>query len=98
MVQFLKNFWDFVTFPVKLYIDIFREKKKQRDLKKKIKELQRRDPFIYKQEGNKMTELTKGIVNAVKDRMDESILLALIFFACKPLVMRIEPTRWCSES
>tara|TARA_B100000683_G_scaffold275947_1_gene328290 strand:- start:3263 stop:3490 length:228 start_codon:yes stop_codon:yes gene_type:complete len=27
-----------------------------------------------------MTELTKGIVNAVKDRMDESILLALIFF------------------
>tara|TARA_B100000212_G_scaffold312396_1_gene264659 strand:- start:1399 stop:1626 length:228 start_codon:yes stop_codon:yes gene_type:complete len=27
-----------------------------------------------------MTELSKGILNAVKDRMDESILLALIFF------------------
>ncbi len=27
-----------------------------------------------------MTELTKGFVNVVKDRMDESILLALIFF------------------
>ena len=27
-----------------------------------------------------MTEITKGIFNAVKDRMDESILLALIFF------------------
>ena len=27
-----------------------------------------------------MTEITKGIINAVKDRMDESILLALIFF------------------
>ena len=26
-----------------------------------------------------MTEITKGIINAVKDRMDESILLALIF-------------------
>ena len=27
-----------------------------------------------------MTELTKGFVNVVKDRMDESILLALIYF------------------
>ena len=27
-----------------------------------------------------MTEFTKGIVNAVKDRMDESIALAIIFF------------------
>tara|TARA_A100001035_G_C27739450_1_gene480789 strand:- start:968 stop:1195 length:228 start_codon:yes stop_codon:yes gene_type:complete len=27
-----------------------------------------------------MTEITKGIFNAVKDRMDESILLAFIFF------------------
>ncbi len=27
-----------------------------------------------------MSELTKGIVNAVKDRLDESIVLALIFF------------------
>ena len=27
-----------------------------------------------------MTEITKGIVNAVKDRMDESIALAIIFF------------------
>ena len=27
-----------------------------------------------------MTELTKGIVNAVKDKMDESLALAIIFF------------------
>ena len=27
-----------------------------------------------------MTEFTKGIVNVVKDKMDESIALALIFF------------------
>ena len=27
-----------------------------------------------------MTELTKGIVNVVKDTMDESLLLAIIFF------------------
>ena len=26
------------------------------------------------------TEITKGIVNAVKDRMDESLILAIIFF------------------
>ena len=27
-----------------------------------------------------MTEITKGILNAFKDRMDESLLLAIIFF------------------
>ena len=27
-----------------------------------------------------MTEITKGILNAVKDKMDESLLLAIIFF------------------
>tara|TARA_A100001388_G_scaffold81267_1_gene58478 strand:+ start:1536 stop:1766 length:231 start_codon:yes stop_codon:yes gene_type:complete len=27
-----------------------------------------------------MTEFTKGIFNVVKDRMDESLVLALIFF------------------
>ena len=27
-----------------------------------------------------MTEITKGIVNTFKDRMDESLLLAIIFF------------------
>jgi uncharacterized membrane protein len=27
-----------------------------------------------------MTELTKGIVNVVKDTLDESLLLAIIFF------------------
>ena len=27
-----------------------------------------------------MTEITKGIVNAVKNKMDESLLLAIIFF------------------
>ena len=27
-----------------------------------------------------MTELTKGMLNALKNRMDESLLLAIIFF------------------
>lgn len=27
-----------------------------------------------------MTEITKGIVNTFKDRMDESLVLAIIFF------------------
>ena len=27
-----------------------------------------------------MTEITKGILNAVKNKMDESLLLAIIFF------------------
>ena len=27
-----------------------------------------------------MTEVTKGIYNAVKDRLDESLILAIIFF------------------
>jgi len=27
-----------------------------------------------------MTEITKGIVNAVKNKMDESFILAIIFF------------------
>ena len=44
----LKAFWDFITFPVIFYIEMYKEKKKQRQLKKKIEELQKRDPFIYK--------------------------------------------------
>ncbi len=27
-----------------------------------------------------MTEIAKGMVNAIKDKMDESLLLAIIFF------------------
>tara|TARA_B100001057_G_scaffold309098_1_gene309158 strand:+ start:651 stop:878 length:228 start_codon:yes stop_codon:yes gene_type:complete len=27
-----------------------------------------------------MTEITKGIVNAIKDKIDESLILAIIFF------------------
>jgi len=44
----LKAFWDFITFPLMFYIEMYKEKKKQRQLKKKIEELQKRDPFIYK--------------------------------------------------
>ena len=44
----LKAFWDFITFHVIFYIEMYKEKKKQRQLKKKIEELQKRDPFIYK--------------------------------------------------
>ena len=39
----LKAFWEWITFPVKFYVELFKEKKKQRDLQKKIKELQKRD-------------------------------------------------------
>ena len=48
MVQFLKNFWDSCTFPIRFYLENAREKKREQELKKKIKELQKRDPFIYK--------------------------------------------------
>jgi len=48
MVQFLKNLWDMTTFPVKYYIEYFKEKKREKQVKKKIEELQKRDPFIYK--------------------------------------------------
>ena len=44
----LKAFWEWMTFPVKFYVELFKEKKKQRGLQKKIKELQKKDPFIYK--------------------------------------------------
>ena len=47
--------------------------KRKRAMKKKLEELKKRDPFIYKQEGRTlMTEVTKGIYNAVKNKMDES--------------------------
>ena len=36
-----------------------------------------------------MTEITKGIVNAFKDRMDESLLLAIIFFIGHILIAMI---------
>jgi hypothetical protein len=48
MVQFLKNLWDMITFPVKYYIEYFKEKKREKQVKKKIEELQKTDPFIYK--------------------------------------------------
>lgn len=48
MVQFLKNLWDMITFPVKYYIEYFKEKKREKQVKKKIEELQKSDPFIYK--------------------------------------------------
>jgi|TARA_B100001287_G_scaffold22672_1_gene16584 hypothetical protein len=44
----LKAFWEWITFPIKFYVELLKEKKKQRALQKKIKELQKRDPFIYK--------------------------------------------------
>lgn len=48
MVQFLKDLWNMITFPIKFYIEYFKDKKRKRDLDKKIKELQKKDPFIYK--------------------------------------------------
>lgn len=36
-----------------------------------------------------MTEITKGILNAFKDRMDESLLLAIIFFIGHILIAMI---------
>ena len=36
-----------------------------------------------------MTEITKGILNAFKDRMDESLLLAIIFFIGNILIAMI---------
>ena len=47
MVQFLKDLWNMITFP-KYYIEYFKDKKREKQLEKKIKELQKRDPFIYK--------------------------------------------------
>tara|TARA_B100000085_G_scaffold281666_1_gene308695 strand:- start:1954 stop:2097 length:144 start_codon:yes stop_codon:yes gene_type:complete len=44
----LKAFWDWIKFPVVFYIEYFKDKKRKRDLDKKIKELQKKDPFIYK--------------------------------------------------
>mgnify|MGYP001247508650 FL=1 len=44
----LKAFWDWITFPIRFYIEYFKDKKRKRDLDKKIKELQKKDPFIYK--------------------------------------------------
>ena len=43
----LKDLWNMITFP-KYYIEYFKDKKRKRDLDKKIKELQKRDPFIHK--------------------------------------------------
>lgn len=37
----LKNIWEKITYP-------YYEWKRQRDLKRKIEELKKRDPFIYK--------------------------------------------------
>tara|TARA_B100000925_G_scaffold226549_1_gene175028 strand:+ start:2992 stop:3135 length:144 start_codon:yes stop_codon:yes gene_type:complete len=44
----LKALWDWITFPIRFYIEYFKDKKRKRDLDKKIKELQKKDPFIYK--------------------------------------------------
>jgi hypothetical protein len=38
---YLKNFWNFITTPYILW-------KEERALKKRIEELRKRDPFIYK--------------------------------------------------
>ena len=79
----LKAFWEWITFPIKFYVELFKEKKKQRDLQKKIKELQKRDPFIYKQIGGEqlMSEFTQGMLNTLKSLIGSSSLgLSIIFF------------------
>jgi len=44
----LKAMWEQVTFPLRYWAEMFKERKRQKALDKKIKELQKRDPFIYK--------------------------------------------------
>ena len=47
----LKDLWYAITFPVRFYIQKYRDYKREKMLQKKIKELQKKDPFIYKQKG-----------------------------------------------
>ena len=47
----LKDLWYAITFPVRFYIQKYKDYKQEKKLQKKIKELQKRDPFIYKQKG-----------------------------------------------
>ena len=49
MVQHIKNFWNFITFPIKFYIEMYKDWKEEREYKKKIKEMKKKDPYIYKQ-------------------------------------------------
>ena len=44
----LKDLWDNMTFPIRYWIDHIKEKTQEKERIKKIKELQKRDPFIYK--------------------------------------------------
>ena len=44
----LKDIWYAITFPVRFYIQKYRDYKREKMLQKKIKELQKKDPFIYK--------------------------------------------------
>ena len=46
--------------------------------RKKMRELKKKDPFIYKQRGTIVSEFTKGIWTIFKN---ESLLLALIYTA-----------------
>ena len=47
----LKDLWYAITFPVRFYIQKYRDYIREKMLQKKIKELQKKDPFIYKQKG-----------------------------------------------
>jgi hypothetical protein len=44
----LKDLWYTITFPVRFYIEKYKDWKREKRLQKKIKELQKKDPFIYK--------------------------------------------------
>ena len=47
----LKDLWYGITFPVRFYVEKYKDHKREKALKEKIKELQKRDPFIYKEKG-----------------------------------------------
>ena len=44
----LKDLWYGITFPIRFYVEKYKDHKREKALKEKIKELQKRDPFIYK--------------------------------------------------
>ena len=44
----LKDLWYTITFPVRFYIQKYKDWRQEKRWQKKIKELQKKDPFIYK--------------------------------------------------
>jgi hypothetical protein len=44
----LKNFLFSITFPIRFWIEKYSDWKEERKYKKKIKEMKKKDPYIYK--------------------------------------------------